>query len=717
MKIGNWAFAAITVIIIAGFVFTGCDDGNPETSATETVVTSVTLNKTELGLGLGDDYTLSATVLPENAAVKTVTWSSSKTVIATVDENGKVTARSFGEAIITATAKNGKKAICVVTVGDIDATGVTVQPPMLALEIGGTHILTPDVQPPNAANKNVDFESDTPAVASVGFDGTVTARAVGSATITVTTRSGGFEASCVVSVSNISVTGVTLNKSALYLEVGDDETLIATVVPEKAFNKAVTWSSSNTNVATVDINTGKVTAVTNGNATITVTTTDGGKQETCAVFVATVLIAGVTLDEEFYVAVGGRKTLIPTVSPEDLNPKYKTVTWSSGTPGVATVSANGLVTGVSVGTAIITVASVKDPSKKDTCTVTVDLGMSEYMVSIPAGTFQMGSSDEEPERYLNEIEHSVTLTRGFYMYETPVSVWDFYRVMGEIPTWFFDSYIEIYEDEELWSTCPVDGVTWFDALEFCNKLSEIEGFTPVYTITDRYPSAGYPIESAEVEVDWAANGYRLPTEAEWEYACRAETTGPFHTGDNILPNTADDNDVLVLGEANYDGNIPYNDNEPGIYWGMPLPPYLYETTNAYGLYTMHGNLEEWCWDWYGTYESNAQTNPRGPDNGSYRVTRGGSWWDAGGDVRSAIRNGFEPDAEFWGYFGNPYVGFRIVRNAPSVPDTRAVVERSGTAKRGRVLPQGILQDMRTFKKKFDSSLMKPNSLRGKGVEE
>jgi uncharacterized protein YjdB len=699
------AFAAI---IAAGLIVTGCETGNEVTKKDNGAVTGVTLDQAEIGLGMGNVYTLTATVLPADAKDKTVTWSSSKTAIATVDNDGKVTAKSLGTAVITVTAKNGKKATCVVTVGDVDVTGVSLNVGELALEIGETHGLVHDVQPGNASFKTVDWSSDDKDVATVGeITGTVTAVAVGTATITVTTRNGGFTATCTVAVSNVSVKSVTLDKRTLYLEAGDDETLQAAVLPERAFDKTVTWSSSKTAIATVD-NTGKVTAVANGTAIITATS-NNGKEASCTVIVAPIPVESVTIPTEFYVAVGGRKTLTPTVLPDYLNPVDKTVTWSSDNDGVATVNTDGIVTGVAEGTATITVKSNKDGTKTATCTVTVDLGMLAYMKLIPAGEFTMGSPLNEPERETDETGHSVTLS-GFYMYETPVLIWDYYQVTGDFPTWFFSDYIEIFGDD--WILCPVDGVTWYDAVEFCNKLSELEGLTPVYTINNRQPATGYPITGLNaagtatvttVACNWTANGYRLPTEAEWEYACRAGTKGPFNTntGDNIIPPVVIRDgegsliEIVDFGEANYHGEYPYNNNDPGGYIGMPVIPYLY-TPNDFGLYTMHGNLEEWCWDLYGAYQTTPQTNPRGPSTNLYgpsRVVRGGSFWDYARFLRSAARWTYLTNEAYDGYIGLPWVGFRFVRNAPGEPGGRAVNERGGTAKRERVLPQGLLQDI------------------------
>jgi len=248
------------------------------------------------------------------------------------------------------------------------------------------------------------------------------------------------------------------------------------------------------------------------------------------------------------------------------------------------------------------------------------------MVFIPAGTFQMDGTDSGTTR-------PVTLTNGFYMGKYEVTQGQYEAVTGVNPS-DFTSYPAA---GEIQGRRPVEMVTWYDAVEFCNKLSEMEGLTSVYTITGRTPASGYPIESATVTVNWEANGYRLPTEAEWEYACRAGTTTVYNTGETISDNT-----------GWYSSNSNIMTHEVG-----KKPP------NAWGLYDMHGNVWEWCWDWYGDYTSGAQTDPRGAASGSRRVARGGSWSDNGQYLRSAYRYHSNP------YYRNYDIGFRLLRPSAS----------------------------------------------------
>ena len=227
------------------------------------------------------------------------------------------------------------------------------------------------------------------------------------------------------------------------------------------------------------------------------------------------------------------------------------------------------------------------------------------MVRIQGGTFTMGSPTNESDRQNDEVQHQVTVS-SFYMGKYEVMQKEYQEVMGENP-----SHIK-------GDNLPVENVSWYDAVEYCNRRSQKEGLTPAYTRNGD-------------NVTWNrnANGYRLPTEAEWEYACRAGTTTPFNTGYYI-----------TKIQTNFGGNT------------MPVGSFA---PNAWGLYDMHGNVWEWCWDWYGNYSSGAQTDPNGAVTGSNRVARGGYWY-FGQRMRSAYRNSYGPSVR------RNDVGFRLVHS-------------------------------------------------------
>ena len=325
-------------------------------------VDSVKLNASSLNLEIGAERQLEAEISPDNATVQTVSWSSNKPNIATVDANGKITAKGSGTSMITATV-DGKTADCQVTVST-PVTGVTLDKTEMTLTTGQTGQLKATVEPDDASNKDVEWSSSDPEVATVN-GGEVTAVGPGTATITVTTEDGNKTASCTVTVTQL-VTGVKLDQTEMTLVVGETGTLNATVEPENASNTNVVWSSDNAEVATVDD--GLVTAVGPGTATITVTATDGsGVSASCTVKVIQP-VTGVTLDQtEMTLVVGETGTLKATVEPE--NASNKNVVWSSENADVATVN-DGEVTAVGPGTATITVTT-EDGKKTANCTVRV----------------------------------------------------------------------------------------------------------------------------------------------------------------------------------------------------------------------------------------------------------------------------------------------------------------------------------------------------------
>jgi formylglycine-generating enzyme required for sulfatase activity len=249
--------------------------------------------------------------------------------------------------------------------------------------------------------------------------------------------------------------------------------------------------------------------------------------------------------------------------------------------------------------------------------ITNSIGMK--LVSIPPGKFTMGSPASEKGRTAAEHAHGVEITRGFLMGAYEVTQEEYEKVMGKKPSWFAaggegQKKVAGMDTRRF----PVEQVSWEDAMAFCKELSKREGKT-----------------------------YDLPTEAEWEYACRAGTTTPSHFGE-----------MLNGRQANYDGNEPYGTKEKGPSLGRTCAVGSYPP-NQFGLYDMHGNVWEWCRDWYGPfyYEESPPRDPPGPATDKFRVVRGGSFDDGGpggGYCRAACRGPYEPGER------NPVTGFRVV---------------------------------------------------------
>lgn len=329
-----------------------------------TPVTSVTIDGST-SVSVGGSTSLTADY---GGASATVSWTSSNPAVAVVDSDGNVTGVSAGTAVITVTVTdslgNTRAANCVVTVSANLVTSIEMQETM-SLQVGGSGILTVEVNPTTADNRNVIWSTSNSNVAII-VNGTVTAVGPGTAIITATAADGsGFSANCVVTVSKVSVESVTLSSRTLTLNVGGSSILTATVTPDNVADKSVVWASSDSNVATVA--NGVVTAVGPGTATITVSTVDGGVTATCTVTVRGE-ITGIELDRSSVsMTAGDSVTLEYSLLPEGTG--GYTVSWSSSDTSVATVS-NGRITAVGPGTATIT-ATVGGTQLSAVCSVTV----------------------------------------------------------------------------------------------------------------------------------------------------------------------------------------------------------------------------------------------------------------------------------------------------------------------------------------------------------
>jgi len=234
------------------------------------------------------------------------------------------------------------------------------------------------------------------------------------------------------------------------------------------------------------------------------------------------------------------------------------------------------------------------------------------MVKIPSGSFMMGSPSSESGRKDDETQHRVTLTKDFYLMKHEVTQGEYEALMGKNPSEFS------------WcgSNCPVENVSWYDAVAYANALSDKEGLTRCYSGS-----------GDNIRWDKSCNGYRLPTEAEWEYAARAGAPTKY------------------AGSGDVDEVAWYKDNS-----GQYPHPVGQKKPNAWGLYDMSGNVYEWVWDWKGSYSGDA-TNPTGPSSGSSRVERGGSSFSVSRYLRVAERYSDSPGLR------QLDLGFRLARTA------------------------------------------------------
>jgi len=283
--------------------------------------------------------------------------------------------------------------------------------------------------------------------------------------------------------------------------------------------------------------------------------------------------------------------------------------------------------------------SQSNPSEvRDVPKITNSIGMK--LVLIPKGTFMMGSPTTEEGRVQEETQHQVTISKDYYLGVTEVTQGQYEKVMGTNPSYFQGNKIEGSS-----SNHPVDRVSWEDAVEFCKKLSEL------------------PEEKASGRV------YRLPTEAEWEYACRAGSKTAYSFGDNRrdLGNYAwfaNNSGSKELDSATILKDNPQRYMDTLVSAGCATHAVGEKKANAWGLFDMHGNVLEWCSDWYGGYSKGAVRDPVGPIEGSRRVDRGGSWLLEATRCRLAIRFRRLPSVREYD------LGFRVSLSPSGIPKSQ-----------------------------------------------
>ena len=261
---------------------------------------------------------------------------------------------------------------------------------------------------------------------------------------------------------------------------------------------------------------------------------------------------------------------------------------------------------------------------------------------IPGGTFLMGSNNSAFESGTGddaEPVHSVTVS-AFYMDTTDVTQASYQALMGVNPS-YFDTGVSAPRR-------PVEQVTWFDAVLYCNARSKHDGKDTVYSYRSVAGTPGNGCNDlGDLAINMSKNGYRLPTEAEWEYACRAGSTADYYWGQSYPPLTTADTANISAHAWWWYNNTPYG-----------TKPVATKPPNAFGLYDMSGNVLQWCNDWHGSYSDSSLTNPTGPASGSDRMLRGGQWESVNGGVLcAAYRTAVYP----WVSLGVGENGFRCVR--------------------------------------------------------
>ncbi len=548
-------------------------------------VTDLSLNQDSIEIMAGEQMTLRATVTPANAVPNTVSWITTDQSVATV-ENGVVTAVKGGECDIVATCQD-KQAICHVVVNEILPEEIILNQDDIKIEVGTQFTLTATVLPDNATNKTVTWKTTNSAVATVN-NGVVTA--IGPGECSIVASCGDKQAICHVIVVEHYIF-ITLNQHSASLLPNHIVTLTPTVAPVAT---DIVVTSSNPAVAAARLAGDKiqVVGITEGNATIYVNSADGyAFSDSCLVEVYTER-GDVNCDG--FVNISDGTVLIDILLGGDVNHSEDN----------ADCNSDGKIT-ISDLTALIDALLGGAPLPEKNYEVINVNGVSFKMMKVQGGTFTMGATPEQgtEEPWNDEWPtHEVTVS-SFCIGQTEVTQELWQAVMGNNPSYFTGD-----------PKRPVEMVSWDECQQFITTLNQLTGMN-----------------------------FRMPTEAEWEYAARGgnRSEGYKYAGSNDINETAwwDDNAGDGVGESSPD---------------YGTHPVALKKANELGLYDMSGNVWEWCQDWYGPYSQEAQINPTGPETGTEHLYRGGSWINYARNCRVSCRF-------HWVTNGVNYVGLRLVK--------------------------------------------------------
>jgi formylglycine-generating enzyme required for sulfatase activity len=565
-----------------------------------------------------NDYQFTATVLPPDAGDKTVVWSSSNTAVATVDSvTGVVTKTGLLTGIVTI------KATSIVNAAVFDtATFVVMQlraESPISLLVGEQYSPELTVIPTNAPDQDFEWKSNDSTIASVdAITGQITGVSIGNVWVAVTLRSNpDVSSGCYVEVMPSQAQSIEVTPTLLTIATRsntNDYPFTATVLPADAADKTVTWSSNNTAVATVDPGTGVVTktGLHSGIVTITATSTVNAAVSGTGTFVVMDLRV---IPSTISLFTGEDYTIALTVQPADA--PDQDFEWTSESPNIATVDQNGKITAVSNGDVWVAVKLRSNPDVASGCYVEVKGNFTESVngtnfdfIGVEAGSFGMGQSSDPGTTHVPDDypQHQVTLTKDYAIGKTEITQKQWVAVMGSLPSGVASTW-------GLGDNVPVYAVTYNEVQAFISALNSLTGKI-----------------------------YRLPTEAEWEYAARGgnKTQGYLYSGSNNVGN------VAWYQQNTLDPSNPsFSDGK--------ARPVATKAANELGIFDMSGNVAEWVNDWFTYYTSASQIDPEPgiPTGGGDRVVRNGSVGFAETEQTVTYRGSLSS------YNSYSYLGFRL----------------------------------------------------------